>query len=73
MDEKKNNLKSIYYGCCPICKAVLIQAQNGLDGYIRCSHCNNYVHLIIRNNTVSVKIKPYNSVYSDKASQKLCE
>ncbi len=57
MDEKKSSSKSMFYGCCPICKAVLIQAQNGLDGYIKCPKCDNYIHAIIRNNTVVVKLK----------------
>ncbi len=58
MDDKILSVKSMFYGCCPICKTVLIQAQNGLDGYIRCTKCENYVHVIIRNNTVSAKLKP---------------
>ncbi len=58
MEDKKLGVKSMFYGCCPICKTVLIQAQNGLDGYIRCTKCENYVHVIIRNNTVSAKLKP---------------
>lgn len=57
MDDKKLNAKTMYYACCPICKTVLAQAQNGLDGYIRCPKCDNYIHVIIRNNTVSARTK----------------
>ena len=46
-----------YYACCPKCKAVLIQAQNGLDGYIKCQKCDKYIHIIIRNDTVTTKTK----------------
>lgn len=46
-----------YYACCPNCKNVLIQAQNGLDGYIKCPQCSNYIHIVIRAETVITKIK----------------
>lgn len=51
MSEKENEFKSIYYACCPYCKTVLVQAQNGMDGYIKCPKCNKYIHVIIRNDT----------------------
>ena len=57
MSEKENEFKSIYYACCPYCKTVLVQAQNGMDGYIKCPKCNKYIHVIIRNYTVTIKTK----------------
>lgn len=33
-NEINNTKKDLYYACCPHCKTVLVQAQNGLDGYI---------------------------------------
>ena len=35
------------YVCCPICKTVLIRAQKGLDGVIKCSQCGMFVHIVI--------------------------
>lgn len=46
-----------YYACCPNCKNVLIQAKNGLEGYAKCPHCGNYVHIVIRDGAVTTKIK----------------
>lgn len=48
---------SYYYACCPYRKTVLVQAQNGLDGYIKCHKCDKYIHIIIRNDTVTTKNK----------------
>ena len=36
-----------FYVCCPICKTVLIRAQKGLDGVIKCSQCGMFVHVVI--------------------------
>ena len=55
--EIENNKAKLYYACCPYCKTVLVQAQNGMDGYIKCPKCDNYIHIIIRNGTVTVKTK----------------
>lgn len=41
-------------------KTILIQAQNGLDGFIRCQQCGNYIHIIIRTGTVVAKTKGFN-------------
>ena len=54
MDEKNMHL---YYACCPYCKNVLVQSQNGMDGYIKCQKCDKYIHIIIRNGTVTTKTK----------------
>ena len=51
------NDKMLYYACCPYCKTILVQAQNGMDGYIKCPKCDNYIHIIIRNDTVTTKTK----------------
>ena len=37
--EVKSNKSKLYYACCPYCKTVLVQAQNGMDGYIKCPKC----------------------------------
>ena len=55
MDEMQTAKISYYYACCPYCKTVLVQAQNGLDGYIKCHKCDKYIHIIIRNDTVTTK------------------
>ena len=34
MSEKTNKEIKLYYACCPYCKTVLVQAQNGMDGYL---------------------------------------
>ena len=57
MDENKTIKASYFYACCPYCKTVLVQAQNGMDGYIKCPKCNKYIHVIIRNDTVTIKTK----------------
>ena len=56
MDEQKTKMP-FFYAYCPHCKTVLIQAQNGLDGYIKCPKCDNYIHIIIRNGNVTTKTK----------------
>ena len=55
--EVESNKSKLYYACCPYCKTVLVQAQNGMDGYIKCPKCDNYIHIIIRNGTVTTKTK----------------
>lgn len=57
MNDRKSSEKHLYYACCPHCKTVLVQAQNGMDGYIKCPKCDNYIHIIIRNDTVTTKTK----------------
>ncbi len=57
MDEIKKEKAPYFYACCPNCKAVLIQAKNGLEGYTKCSKCGEYIHIVIRNDTVTTKIK----------------
>lgn len=57
MEEMETLKIQYYYACCPKCKAVLIQAQNGLDGYTKCSKCGAYVHIIIRDGLVTTRIK----------------
>lgn len=56
MNEQETKMPFLY-ACCPHCKTVLIQAQNGLDGYIKCPKCDNYIHIIIRNGNVTTKTK----------------
>ncbi len=41
--EIENNKAKLYYACCPHCKTVLVQAQNGMDGYIKCQKCGKKV------------------------------
>lgn len=57
MDENKTIKASYFYACCPNCKAVLIQAQNGLDGYTKCAKCGEYVHIVIRHGLVTTRLK----------------
>ena len=57
MEDKKLGVKSMFYGCCPICKSILVHAQNGMDGYVKCQKCNKFLHIIIRNGTVVAKTK----------------
>ncbi len=37
--EVESNKSKLYYACCPYYKTVLVQAQNGMDGYIKCPKC----------------------------------
>ena len=46
-----------YYADCPHCNNTLVQAKNGMEGYIKCSKCGKYIHIIIRNGTVVIKTK----------------
>ena len=57
MSEKENYLIYIYFACFHYCITVLVQAQIGMDGYIKCPKCNKYIHVIIRNDTVTIKTK----------------
>ena len=43
--EIEHNKFKLYYACCPFCKTILVQAQNGMDGYIKCPKCDNYIHI----------------------------
>lgn len=54
-DEIPNN--AYYYADCPHCNNTLVQAKNGMDGYIKCSKCDKYIHIIIYNGTVVIKTK----------------
>ena len=40
--------------CCPICKTVLIRAQKGLDGVIKCSQCGMFVYIVIGDERIVV-------------------
>lgn len=51
------NKSNLFYACCPHCKTILVQAQNGMDGFIKCPNCDKYIHIIIRNGTVVTKTK----------------
>lgn len=58
MENKKiKDFTLYYYACCPHCNTTLVQAKNGMDGYIKCPKCDNYIHIIIRNGTVVIKTK----------------
>ncbi len=57
MEETKTIKVPYFYACCPNCKAVLIQAQNGLEGYIKCPKCKKYIHVTINNGIISTNIK----------------
>lgn len=43
--------------CCPICKTVLIRAQKGLDGVIKCSQCGIFVHILIGDERIVVDLE----------------
>ena len=57
MEDTKIIKVPYYYACCPNCKAVLLQAKNGLEGYIKCPKCEKYIHVVINNGTISTNIK----------------
>ena len=46
-----------FYVCCPICKTVLIRAQKGLDGVIKCSQCGMFVHVVINGEKIVVDLE----------------
>lgn len=54
-DEKKT--EDYFFACCLICRTTLVQAKNGMDGYIRCPQCGTYIHIKIENNIVTIKRK----------------
>ncbi len=49
--------KKGFYVCCPICKTVLIRAQKGLDGVIKCSQCGMFVHIVIGDERIVVDLE----------------
>lgn len=57
MEDSKNTPINLYYACCPICKTILIQAANGLNGFVLCKDCRNYVHITIQNGIVRTRVK----------------
>ncbi len=57
MNETSVSKLLYFYACCPKCKAVLIQAQNGLNGYTKCPKCGEYVHIVIRDGLVTTRLK----------------
>ena len=57
MDNKKQEKNNGYYACCPLCKTMLIQAHNGLNGLIKCSQCGAFIRVIIENNKVTTTQK----------------
>lgn len=36
--------ETYFYACCPYCNTTLIQAKNGMDSYIKCPKCDNYIY-----------------------------
>ena len=59
MLEKTKEQKSdeYFYACCLICRTTLIQAKNGLDGFIRCPQCGNFISVKIEDDIVTIKRK----------------
>ena len=54
-NDKKNMITDSFYSCCPICKYPLVQAKNGMDGVIKCPKCANYIHIIIKDDTRTLR------------------
>ncbi len=46
-----------YFGCCPVCNLTLVQAKDGMSGYIKCPRCANYIQIVIQDGTVITKKK----------------
>lgn len=56
-DKKKIADTDCYYGCCPICNLILVQAKDGMNGFIKCPRCANYIQIVIQDGTVITKKK----------------
>lgn len=57
-EEKKNEEWDWMFACCPKCRTTLVQAQNGMNGFVRCPQCGVYIHIILKNGTVFMERKP---------------
>ena len=53
----RNDNWDYMFACCPKCRTTLVQAQNGMNGYVRCSQCGTYIHVVIKDYTVFVERK----------------
>ena len=60
MEENKISPTNLFYACCPHCKNILIQAANGLNGFIRCNLCHNLIQISIQDDIVKTNIKEPN-------------
>lgn len=56
-EKHKAILDGYYYACCPFCKTTLTQGANGTDCHIKCPLCGEYIHVVIRDNTVITRKK----------------
>lgn len=61
MSPQRDKIKSIkdgyFYACCPYCKTTLTQGKNGTDTYSRCPTCNEYIHIVIKDDSVLTQRK----------------
>lgn len=55
--EEKHGDWEYFFACCPKCRTTLVQAQNGMNGFIRCPQCGTHIHVRIKDNAVTVKRK----------------
>lgn len=56
-DKKKFAESDCYFGCCPVCNLTLVQAKDGMNGFIKCPRCANYIQIVIQDGTVIIKKK----------------
>lgn len=54
-DKNKYAEADCYFGCCPVCNLTLVQAKDGMNGYIKCPRCANYIQIVIQDGTVTTK------------------
>jgi len=55
--DNKNDDWDWMFACCPKCRTTLVQAENGLNGFIRCPQCGVHVHIVLKNSTVFMERK----------------
>lgn len=56
-DGKEDDGWGYLFACCPKCRTTLVQAKNGMNGFIRCPQCGTHIHVIIKNGIVMIKRK----------------
>ncbi|MDE6867637.1 MAG: hypothetical protein K2J83_00630 [Clostridia bacterium] len=56
-EKHKSIIDGFFYACCLYCKTTLTQAKNGTEALIKCPLCGEYIHIVIKNDTVLTRRK----------------
>ncbi len=56
-EKAQTKTEEYWYACCPYCRNTLTQGKNGTDIIIKCTQCGQYLHVVIRDDSVMTERK----------------